>query len=91
MINCTVILRLLVLNSTMWRPTCDTSDNEDRLLGVAQFIMGLQDDLDESVCEGELDGVSGGDPRDDLLVDLSGPLPAARVCDVMPDLREGEE
>ena len=53
--------------------------------------MGLQDDLDESVGEGEPDGVSGGDPGDDLLLDLPGPLPAARVGDVMPDLREGEE
>ena len=49
--------------------------------------MGLQLDLNECVGEGELDGISGGDPGDDLLYLLPRPHPGGGVSEVMTDLR----
>ena len=57
-------------------------------MGVTQFIVSLEDDLNECVGVGELDGVSGGDFGDDLLSDIPCPLPGTSVGDIMPHLGE---
>ena len=49
--------------------------------------MGLQLDLNERVGEGEVDGISGGDLRDDLLHPLPRPHPGGRAGEVMTDLQ----
>lgn len=48
--------------------------------------MGLQNDLNECVGEGEHDGISRRDLGDDLLLDVSRPLPGTRVAEVVPNL-----
>ena len=67
--------------------TCHSSDDQHWRLGVAELIVSLQLDLYESVGEGELDGVSGGDLGDHLLYHLSRPHPGGGVGEVMTDLR----
>lgn len=66
--------------------TCHSSDDQHWRLGVAELIVSLQLDLYESVGEGELDGVSGGDLGDHLLYHLSRPHPGGGVGEVVSDL-----
>ena len=53
--------------------------------------MSLQADLNVSVGEGEVDGISRGDLRDDFFCLVSSSHPGPRVAEVMPNLTNQRE